>query len=67
MTHAEYWTGIARYTISVQEGGHISNVLCVPEFQPRTGKLWGEIMYKFGDRSDILFHTITEMINHFMK
>jgi len=50
------------YAISVQQGGHISNVLCIPERNDQ-----GEIMYKFGDRGDILFHTITEMITHFMK
>ena len=54
------------FAISVQQGGHISNVLCMPEQgrDPRSGSVVN--MFKFGDRGDILFPTIPLMIEHFM-
>lgn len=54
------------FAISVQIGGHISNVLCIPEQgrDPQSGQVTQ--MFKFGDRGDILFPTIPLMIEHFM-
>ena len=54
------------YAISVQQGDHISNVLCMPEQgrDPRSGVVMQ--MFKFGDRGDMLFPTIPLMIEHFM-
>jgi len=54
------------FAISVQQGDHISNVLCMPEQgrDPRSGQVMQ--MFKFGDRGDILFPTIPLMIEHFM-
>lgn len=54
------------FAISVQQGGYISNVLCMPEQgrDPQSGQVMQ--MFKFGDRGDILFPTIPLMIEHFM-
>lgn len=52
---------VGLYAISIQQGGHISNVLCIPEMRK------GQTMYKFGDKGDVLFHTIAEMVEYFKK
>lgn len=54
------------FAISVQQGGYISNVLCMPEQgrDPQSGQVMQ--MFKFGDNGDILFPTIPLMIEHFM-
>eukprot|EP00039_Didymoeca_costata_P031047 m.32870 g.32870 ORF g.32870 m.32870 type:complete len:988 (+) comp8459_c0_seq1:206-3169(+) len=49
------------YAISIQQGDHISNVLCIYEMVD------GKKMFKFGDRGDKLFPSIIEMIEYFMQ
>ena len=53
------------FAISVQQGDHISNMLCMPEQgrDPESSQIMQ--MFTFGDRGAILFQTIPLLVEHF--